>query len=196
MNYGMEGYGLYWYCLEEIANSVSQDKYTFELEQDSEILAFDTGLSVTKIEEMMCYIVKLGLFENREGVISCLKMAKRLDASMTSNPEMRNIITRLKNHDPVMTQSCESHDPVKKLSVTDKIRLEEKRNKGRFTPPTSEEVQKYLNEKGITHFTGEQFVNHYASVNWFRGKSKIKSWKHCVGTWNKNQPENNEEVIH
>lgn len=43
----------------------------------------------------MRYFVSVGLFENAEGVISCLKMAKRLDKSMTSNNEMRKIIEGL-----------------------------------------------------------------------------------------------------
>jgi len=48
-------------------------------------------------------------------------------------------------------------------------------------------VQDYLNEKKITHFTAANFVNHYEAVNWFRGKTKIKSWKACVSTWNKSE---------
>lgn len=60
-----------------------------------------------------------------------------------------------------------------------------KKREGRFTPPTPDEVQKYLDENGITEFTGKRFCDYYESVNWMRGKSKIKSWKHCVGTWRK-----------
>jgi len=55
-----------------------------------------------------------------------------------------------------------------------------------FNPPTAIEVQDYLDEKGITGFTGEHFVNHYGSVGWIRGKSKIKDWKACVRTWKSN----------
>jgi len=55
-----------------------------------------------------------------------------------------------------------------------------------FNPPTAKEVQDYLDEKAITEFTGEYFVNHYSSVGWKRGKSKIKDWKACVRTWKSN----------
>lgn len=58
---------------------------------------------------------------------------------------------------------------------------------GRFAPPSVDEVQTYLNEKGITSFTGEKFVAHYAATDWYRGKNKIKSWKHCVTTWVSNR---------
>jgi len=54
-----------------------------------------------------------------------------------------------------------------------------------FKAPTIPEVQAYLDEKGITTFTAERFVSHYASANWMRGKTKITNWKYCVGTWMK-----------
>ena len=34
LDYGLEGYGLYWYCLELIAGNVEADKLTFELADD------------------------------------------------------------------------------------------------------------------------------------------------------------------
>lgn len=95
MDYGLEGYGLYWYCLELIASKVDKDKVTFELEHDARVIARNAGSTPQKVEEMMRYFVSVGLFENAEGVISCLKMAKRLDKSMTSNNEMRKIIEGL-----------------------------------------------------------------------------------------------------
>jgi len=57
---------------------------------------------------MMRYFVDQGLFESCHGVITCLKLAKRLDKSMTSNPEMRQIIQSLRSpesHDSIMTES-------------------------------------------------------------------------------------------
>ncbi|QMP81701.1 hypothetical protein [Vibrio phage XM1] len=114
LDYGLEGYGLYWYCIEQIAGKVDKDNITFELEHDARIIARNTGSTPQKIEEMMRYFVSVGLFENTSGLITCLKLAKRLDKSMTSNSEMRSIIENLKkqNHDGVMTESCLGHDGV------------------------------------------------------------------------------------
>ena len=130
IKYGLEGYGLYWYCLELVAKDVSEVKLTFELEHDAELIAHDTGIHYERVQEMMTYMVDLGLFENQAGILTCLKMAKRLDQSMTSNPQMRKVIAEIKkNHDSVMIGSIENHDPVMK----DKIRLDKNRldkNKG------------------------------------------------------------------
>lgn len=121
LDYGLEGYGLYWYCVELIAGSVDVDNLTFQLEHDARIIARNTGSTPQKVEEMMRYFVKIGLFECSENVITCMKMAKRLDKSMTSNPVMRGMIDRLKseNHDSVRI----GHDNI----MQDKIRLDKSR---------------------------------------------------------------------
>ena len=79
MKYGMEGYGLYWYCIEMVAVNVEQNRLTFDLEHDAEIIAFDTGIHYERVQEMMTFMVNLGLFEDSSGVITCLKLAKRAD---------------------------------------------------------------------------------------------------------------------
>ncbi|MBL4940053.1 MAG: DUF4373 domain-containing protein [Colwellia sp.] len=79
LDYGLEGYGLYWYCLELIAGNVEADKLTFELEHDARIIARNTGSSVQRVEEMMGRFASLGLFESANGVITCLKLAKVSD---------------------------------------------------------------------------------------------------------------------
>ena len=79
LKYGMEGYGLYWYCLELVAQNVEKHNLTFELEHDAEIIAADTGIHFELVQEMMTYMVDLGLFEQQGNNITCLKLAKRTD---------------------------------------------------------------------------------------------------------------------
>lgn len=56
----------------------------------------------------------------------------------------------------------------------------------KFVPPTVAEVAAYCAERknGID---AETFVNHYAARDWFVKGSKIKNWKACVITWEKNR---------
>ena len=122
MKYGLEGYGLYWYCIELIAADVDQNNLTFELEHDAEIISFDTGIHVERVNEMMAYMVNVGLFESSGSAITCLKLLKRLDQSMTSNKKMREMITAAKdNHDAVMTNPD--------FVMQEENRIEENRNK-------------------------------------------------------------------
>ena len=106
LDYGLEGYGLYWYCIELIAGKVDAENLTFSLEHDARIIARNTGSTTQKVTEMMTRFVSLGLFQDNDGLITCLRLAKRLNKSMTSNPEMRKAIENMnKNHDSIMTQS-------------------------------------------------------------------------------------------
>lgn len=77
--YGATGYGIYWFCLELIARNVEKHNLTFELEHDAELIADDFKLSSELVQEMMTYMVNLGLFENTNGIITCLKMSNRTD---------------------------------------------------------------------------------------------------------------------
>lgn len=125
IRYGMEGYGLYWYLVELIVSDIDEGNLTFSLEHDSELISHDTGINQHQVEEMMRYMVELNLFEVNSGLITCMKLLKRLDLSMTSNAKMRGLISKAKanNHDAVMTQSCVSHDSV----MQEEKRREEKR---------------------------------------------------------------------
>lgn len=59
----------------------------------------------------------------------------------------------------------------------------------RFVPPTLEEVTQYCKERNNT-VNPQKFIDHYESIGWVRGKSKIKSWKACVRTWEQNSKSN------
>lgn len=96
---------------------------------------------------------------------------------------------------PVLVREMDSISPPRVLPVVHHMDSNKQENNqlnkqggksSRFKPPTAKEVQDYLDENGITEFTGEYFVNHYGSVGWIRGKAKIKDWKACVRTWKSN----------
>lgn len=62
----------------------------------------------------------------------------------------------------------------------------EKDNKGRFTPPTVEEVKAYCLERG-NNVDAESFVSFYESKGWLIGKNKMKDWKAAVRTWERSR---------
>ncbi|UGC97765.1 protein of unknown function DUF4373 [Pantoea phage PdC23] len=160
LDYGLEGYGLYWYCIELIAGKVDVSNLTFQLEHDARIIARNTGSSPQKVEEMMKYFIKIGLFECSEGIITCLKMAKRLDLSMTSNPKMRGLISQMrdKSHDGVMI----NHDSV----MQDKNRTEENRTDKRKGTgvAVSEQVKEFILPDELNHEAWEEWMKYRRAV--------------------------------
>ena len=175
MKYGAEGYALYWYCIELIAGKVSSDNITFELEHDAEQIAYRLRIDSLRVEEIMRFMIGLGLFEENGSTITCMKLAKRLDERWTRSPDLKAVIR----------QSADGLKTVLSPLPLEEKRREEKRERGktsRFVPPTVDEVREYCTERrnGIS---AEEFIAHYEANGWMRGKTKIKDWKACVRTW-------------
>ena len=93
--YGIVGYGIYWYCLELIAGKIDKKNITFELEEDAELIAVEWNLDQIKVEEIMRFFVDIRLFECENSVITCFKLAKRLDDTNAKNPQIKSILSRL-----------------------------------------------------------------------------------------------------
>lgn len=55
-----------------------------------------------------------------------------------------------------------------------------------FHPPTIEQVQAYVTEKGYK-VDAQRFVDFYESKGWFVGKNKMKDWKAAVRNWSRTQ---------
>ena len=52
----------------------------------------------------------------------------------------------------------------------------------RFTPPTLEEVEDYINEKGY-NIRASKFIDYYTSNGWKVGKNPMKDWRAAVRSW-------------
>jgi hypothetical protein len=113
IRHGAVGYAVYFHCLELITNDLSESHLTFELEHDSEIIADnlkivgngqESGMDI--VEKIMLTVIDLNLFIENDSKLFCLKLAKRIDSSMTSNPKFRKKIRE--SHDRVMIGSCKN----------------------------------------------------------------------------------------
>ena len=60
-----------------------------------------------------------------------------------------------------------------------------RRAHSRFIPPSLEEVKAYCQERG-NNVDPQRFVDYYTANGWLVGKNKMKDWKACVRTWEKN----------
>lgn len=118
LKYGMEGYGLYWFCLELIAQTVERHNLTFELEHDAELIAAATGIHFERVQELMADFVKLGLFQNSDGIIFCLKMAARTD----------EYTQKLLKNNPTSRQ-CPANIGIKSETIEEKEQNKQEQNK-------------------------------------------------------------------
>lgn len=181
--YGMEGYGLYWYCLELIAQNVEKHNLTFELEHDAEVIAMDVNLGLTLVEDMMRYMVSLNLFEMSEsGVVTCLKMLTRTDEYTQKLINKSESVGRVSGQKPEKSELIEEkRREEKRKDITSPGRAK------KFIPPSVSQVREYCQERknGIDP---QRFVDSYQAKDWMIGKSKMKDWQAAVRTWEKNNP--------
>jgi hypothetical protein len=173
LKYGMEGYGLYFFLLECIAGTVDSHNLTFELEEDAELISNATNIHIERVEEMMRYMVNLGLFESDDGRITCLKMALRTD-------EYTQQLIRKEKSLPRVSRETPDSLPINSQLIEEK-RTDKKRD-SRFAPPSVTEVAEYVKEKKYS-INAQQFVDFYSAKGWMVGKNKMRDWKAAVRTW-------------
>ena len=75
-----------------------------------------------------------------------------------------------------------------------KEKPKKKRQQKAFTPPTVEEVQKYITEKGYT-VDAAYFVSYYTDLDWHdKNGNPVKNWKQKIITWKNNQKGNQQQA--
>ncbi len=185
------GYAIYFHCLELISAEVSESNLTFELDHDAEIIASNlfvegtagkSGIQV--VEEVMRTIIELGLFNESNGHIFCMKLLKRINLSMTSNPSFRVAIGKKKEeyhdtvmmrHDTIMLPTLPTNQPT--------LPTKAKREKKVFIPPTLEQVKEYCIEKEYS-INEKVFFDHYDSLDWKdKEGNQVQNWKNKVVNW-------------
>ena len=197
LKYGMEGYGLYWFCLELIAATVEIHNLKFNLEYDAELIGNETGISPERVQEMMNNFVTWGLFENQEGIITCLKMSTRTDEytkqlirsreKLHSNyGETTEKITRdsLESTEKlgVIRRERRERNIYGENNISPNIKNESHVKNKKFTIPTIEEITEYC-ESRKNNIDPEQFYDFYTTKDWMVGKTRMKDWKAAIRTW-------------
>lgn len=112
---------------------------------------------------------------------------------ITTKKTTRGLVITLCNYDRYQTAAnyehhtepdIEPHSTPQTSDIINKNGNNEKKKKGRFAPPTSQQVIDYA--RTIDYLIdGSQFVDFYASKGWKVGSSPMKDWQAAVRTWKK-----------
>lgn len=166
----------------------------------AEELALDIDESPEDVKVTINYLMSVGLLETNDGEEYKLPFLDNCIGSETAHTQrQRDYIKRKKERELLAQASQNDADVTQMLQVSDveiekDIEIEkEKNNNKRFTPPTVEEVRAYCNERNNS-VDPETFINFYESKGWFVGKNKMKDWRACVRTWEKNRKSENKSA--
>lgn len=92
-----------------------------------------------------------------------------------------------------MSMTCQPSQDTDIDIDKNKNRLD-KNNKGRFSPPTIEEVKAYCEERG-NGVDPQAFVDFYTAKGWKVGKDPMKDWQAAVRTWERREPEKPKQYV-
>lgn len=73
---------------------------------------------------------------------------------------------------------------IAKIAVSDSVSVSVSKDikRGRFTPPSLDDVSNYVKDKGY-NIDPEAFIDFYTSKGWKIGKDTMKDWRAAVRTW-------------
>jgi len=142
------------------------------------VLAFESGVIVIKHWRIHNYIQNDRYHETKYKDELGSLMLDENKAYTLANTEV-----------PMLDTEC-IHD----VSISDtEVRIGKdsigKVNNKRFKPPTIEEIEDYINEKGY-RVNAHKFLDYYTSNGWKVGKNPMKDWKAAVRSWAHNSYNN------
>lgn len=164
--------GYFYSTIENIEENTSLSEYkqrkVFTKLQDMEIINIDLkGMPAKRY-------IKI----NEEQIIKLLDLQFLKNYRTSSLKTKEQVPKKLKVNNNIINNNIKENNN-NKLLLQKKV----------FKKPSIEEVKKYCSERqnGID---AEYFIDFYESKGWLVGKSKMKDWKACVRTWEKNRKKN------
>ncbi|MEN8171395.1 MAG: hypothetical protein ABFS03_00795 [Chloroflexota bacterium] len=160
------------------------------LDQNNELLerkiAVKLGVQLRELDEIKSRLMGVHLIDSSWLPIGWENKQFKSDSSTVRTRKYRKNKEK-KSGNVTGTSQERSGDGTDTDTDTDTEQIK-KQKSSRFTPPTLDQVNKYINEKSFD-IDGDKFINFYEAKGWMIGKNKMKSWKACLRTWNtKNTP--------
>jgi hypothetical protein len=194
---GPEGYGLYFMLLEVLREQID---YRYPL-TDIDLLAEEFKTTEVKLNAIIRHY-NLFQIDERENFIS-LKLVFYLQPYIEKSNRARVAAnTRWEKTKLLITDANALHEHCD--STTNAMQGEERRGeeskgeeskgvKGRFTPPTLEEIKNYCLERKNT-IDPQRFIDYYESNGWMIGKSKMKNWQATIRSWESREKSNKVDI--
>lgn len=185
---GMEGYGIYWFVLEQLAQSGGYLPLKI-----IPVLAMQSQTQETK---MRAVIELYELFQITEDQFFSIRMLDHLNIRKSlSESGKRGAEVRWENGGANRVAIAPPNgDPNAKERKERKEIKERNKERKVFTPPTKDEVglfveQEYNWDEISASGFGTKFTSYYQSTGWKRGKTSMKDWKATVRNWMIKEPQ-------
>ena len=129
-----------------------------------DLLSRETGLSIQQIRT----------------AIKKLKSTNEITIKTSSQGSVIQIV-KYDNYQVATSGATNEQQTSNKRATTNK----NEKNEKKFIAPTFSDVYSYCESRGNS-VDVNKFINFYSSKGWMIGKNKMKDWKACVRTWERN----------
>lgn len=150
-------------------------------------LALDLDEKPDDVRVTLLFLLQYGLCECSDNVHYFLPWVEANTGSETdSTQRVREYRERQKSLqcNATVTKVKRIGNAEKEKEIDKEIEIDTKYK--RFTPPNVEEVKTYCNERG-NNVDPQTFVDFYEAKGWMVGSNRMKDWRACVRTWEKNR---------
>lgn len=157
-------------------------------EQFADELALDLDERPDDVRVTLLYLLQYGLCECSDNVHYVLPwVAENTGSEGDSAKRVREY--RQRKLQEVSDPCNATVTQVKRLcnvEIEKDKEIEKDNKRGRFTPPSLEEVKAYCEERqnGVDPQT---FIDFYTAKDWMIGKNRMRDWKAAVRTWERNR---------
>lgn len=159
-------------------------------------ISSETGLTEPTVRKYLKFLDEKGWLVTRKKarVISSGSQNYHHNEYLINIPEQRvsSLLSDMSRGKIDTDQRVNSQRSEGKELTTNNNRITSNNNR-RFIPPTVDQVKAYCQERN-NDIDPDHFVDHYEANGWMRGKSKIKDWKACVRTWEKNNKKSEDNL--
>lgn len=187
-------------CLAGQTNDGGAVYFTKEIPYTEEMMATVFGMPIVIIRSALNYFEQFGMIERVNDImyLSSWEEYQNVEGMEKIREQNRERKQRQREREKLLLEepmSRDCHVTVTGSHATDieeeiDIDLKEKeilkKKKGRFAPPSVEEVKAYCEERGNS-VDPESFVDFYESKGWKVGSNPMKDWKAAVRTWEKRE---------
>lgn len=95
--FGAEGYGLYFFAVENVCDGLTTSDVSCVAEYDDEQFAHEINCEPKRAREILDFCVEIGLLTRAKCKrVACEKIMLRLDNTMAQNPEIKRMVEKFK----------------------------------------------------------------------------------------------------
>ena len=148
------------------------------------VIASELKISESKVQRVLkCFESEQQIEQRTDRQCRLITIVSWADYQDT---EQRNE-QRVNNEWTTSEQRVNTNKEYKNIRIKENIDKDSvNKSAKKFTPPTLEEVAKYINEQSF-HINAEQFYDYYQANGWLVGRNKMKDWKATIRNWERRE---------